>query len=75
MEAANGSREELPAPPSHIFERLAQIPGYTWDHTVDPFHSVRQGSPSVVTPLESGLLTMTASELRQLARLRRAPSS
>ncbi len=23
-----------------IYERLAQVPGYTWDSAVPPFHSV-----------------------------------
>lgn len=26
-------------PPSRIFERLAQIAGYTWDESKEPFHS------------------------------------
>lgn len=26
--------EDLPLPPARLFERLAQIPGYTWDHSV-----------------------------------------
>lgn len=30
----------LPVPPSRLFERLAQIPGYTWDQSIEPFHSV-----------------------------------
>lgn len=31
--------EDLPVPPARLFERLAQLPGYTWDHSIDPFHS------------------------------------
>ena len=27
-------------PPPRLYERLAQIPGYTWDHDTEPFHSV-----------------------------------
>lgn len=27
-------------PPKHLYERLAQIPGYTWDQSIRPFHSV-----------------------------------
>ncbi len=27
-------------PPSRLFERLAQIPGYTWDQSIKPYHSV-----------------------------------
>ena len=29
-----------PEPPPRLFERLASIPGYTWDRNVRPFHSV-----------------------------------
>ena len=28
--------EDLPLPPARLFERLAQVPGYTWDQTVRP---------------------------------------
>jgi hypothetical protein len=28
------------SPPSRLFERLAQIPGYTWDQSIKPYHSV-----------------------------------
>lgn len=31
--------EDLPLPPSRLFERLAHVPNYTWDHTIQPFHS------------------------------------
>ncbi|EAW09822.1 putative sensor histidine kinase/response regulator [Aspergillus clavatus NRRL 1] len=31
--------EDLPLPPARLFERLAQLPGYIWDQTVEPFHS------------------------------------
>ncbi|PLN76279.1 hypothetical protein BDW42DRAFT_179039, partial [Aspergillus taichungensis] len=31
--------EDLPLPPARLFERLAQLPGYTWDQSVEPFHS------------------------------------
>lgn len=31
--------EDLPLPPARLFERLAQLPGYTWDQTIEPFHS------------------------------------
>jgi len=26
--------EDLPLPPARLFERLAQVPGYTWDQSV-----------------------------------------
>lgn len=33
--------EQLPLPPNRLFERLAQIgSNYTWDQSIDPFHSV-----------------------------------
>lgn len=28
------------SPPLRLFERLAQIPGYTWDHSIKPYYSV-----------------------------------
>lgn len=31
--------EDLPLPPTRLFERLSQLPGYTWDQTSEPFHS------------------------------------
>lgn len=31
--------EDLPLPPARLFERLAQLPGYIWDQSVEPFHS------------------------------------
>lgn len=37
MAEISGSAQELPA---RLFERLAQIAGYTWDQSIDPFHSV-----------------------------------
>ena len=27
--------------PQRLYERLAQISGYTWDQSIQPFHSVR----------------------------------
>lgn len=29
-------------PPQRLYERLAQISGYTWDQSIQPFHSVRE---------------------------------
>ena len=26
--------EDLPLPPTRLFERLAHVPNYTWDHSV-----------------------------------------
>ncbi|KAI5299583.1 hypothetical protein KEM55_001989, partial [Ascosphaera atra] len=31
--------EDLPLPPECLFERLAQIPDYCWDTTIEPTHS------------------------------------
>lgn len=31
--------EDLPLPPARLFERLARLPGYSWDQTIEPFHS------------------------------------
>ena len=40
MEEAKASEEDLCGAFPRIFERLAQIPGYVWDRSVEPFHSV-----------------------------------
>ena len=29
-----------PPPPPRLFDRLAQLSGYTWDQSIEPFHSV-----------------------------------
>ncbi|KAJ5095338.1 hypothetical protein NUU61_004694 [Penicillium alfredii] len=39
MEESNLFSEDLPLPPARLFERLGQLPGYTWDQAVEPFHS------------------------------------
>lgn len=31
--------EDLPLPPARLFERLSELPGYTWDQSSEPFHS------------------------------------
>ncbi|MCJ1398047.1 hypothetical protein MMC11_001244 [Xylographa trunciseda] len=31
--------EEKPLPPPRLYERLAHISGYTWDQSLEPFHS------------------------------------
>lgn len=40
MEESNVLGDDLPLPPARLFERLAQISGYTWDPSIEPFHSV-----------------------------------
>lgn len=37
MEDNNVLGEDLPLPPAGLFERLAHIPGYTWDQSVRMF--------------------------------------
>ena len=39
MELSHFLGEDLPLPPSRLFERLAHLPGYTWDQSTEPFHS------------------------------------
>lgn len=39
MEITHILGEDLPLPPARLFERLAQLPGYTWDQSIEPFHS------------------------------------
>lgn len=34
-----GGQEDVFDPPTRLFERLRQIPGYTWDDSQEPFHS------------------------------------
>ncbi len=58
MEAEREEEEQqqrlLTSPPPYLFERLAQLPGYTWETHLPPFHSVgalmelRQHSAHVV---------------------------
>lgn len=36
-------RGKSPLAPPRLYERLAQLSGYTWDHSFQPFHSVREG--------------------------------
>ncbi|KAL4908014.1 hypothetical protein BDW74DRAFT_148417 [Aspergillus multicolor] len=53
--------EDLPLPPARLFQRLAQLPGYTWDQSFEPFHSTynhwhvfglrHAADPDVSTPL------------------------
>lgn len=31
--------EDLPLPPTRLFERLGQLPGYNWEQSLEPFHS------------------------------------
>lgn len=35
----DGAIDDYLVPPPRLFERLRQIPGYTWDDTKQPFHS------------------------------------
>ncbi|KAI9684728.1 MAG: hypothetical protein M1829_000103 [Trizodia sp. TS-e1964] len=40
MDQGSGSGfEEALSPPQNLLERLAQIPGYTWDASIQPLHS------------------------------------
>lgn len=39
MEESHHLSEDLPLPPARLFDRLSQLPGYTWDQSVEPFHS------------------------------------
>lgn len=53
--------EDLPLPPARLFQRLAQLPGYTWDQSSEPVHSTynhwhvlglrHATDPEVSTPL------------------------
>lgn len=39
MEDSHIFGEDLPLPPTRLYERLSQLYGYTWDQTSEPFHS------------------------------------
>jgi hypothetical protein len=46
--------EDLPLPPAGLFERLAQVPGYTWDHSDAKFSlcpSTQHTTTGVLLPL------------------------
>jgi len=38
-ESSGGGEDELLQPPQYLFERLAKLKGYTWDQSLEPFHS------------------------------------
>ena len=68
MKEDHAVREQLPLPPNRLFERLAQIgSNYTWDQSIDPFHSVSFHLDGRLHLHER--LTRSSSELRQLACL------
>ncbi|KAJ5288003.1 hypothetical protein N7478_003689 [Penicillium angulare] len=39
MEESHFLSDDLPLPPTRLLERLGHLPGYTWDQSVEPFHS------------------------------------
>ncbi|KAJ5174443.1 uncharacterized protein N7482_000320 [Penicillium canariense] len=39
MEESELIGDDLPLPPARLFERLSHLPGYTWDQSIEPFHS------------------------------------
>ena len=45
-------------PPPRLYERLAQLSGYTWDQSIQPFHSV-----SNFREMEDNELTVLAEDL------------
>ncbi|KAJ9615074.1 Chk1 protein kinase [Cladophialophora chaetospira] len=53
--------EDLPVAPARLFERLAQVPNYTWDRSFVPFHTSYDHwhvygilhNPEVINPRES----------------------
>lgn len=42
VEAYGVERRRALLPPPRLYERLAQLGGYTWDQSVQPFHSVSE---------------------------------
>ena len=51
MEDNDDYGEERDLPPSKLFERLAQLSGYTWDQSIEPFHSVSINALYEVLPM------------------------
>ena len=51
--------------PQRLYERLAQISGYTWDQSIQPFHSVRKTTlgKDVFTDFRDGRLTTIGMSL------------
>ncbi|KAJ5493210.1 hypothetical protein N7539_001956 [Penicillium diatomitis] len=39
MEESHLIGDDLPLPPTRLFERLGHLPGYKWDPSIEPFHS------------------------------------
>lgn len=39
MAPTGGGENDVPQPPQHLYERLALLKGYTWDQTIELFHS------------------------------------
>ncbi|KAI9374281.1 hypothetical protein BJX61DRAFT_540920 [Aspergillus egyptiacus] len=72
--------EDLPLPPARLFQRLAQLPGYTWDQSHEPFHSTynhwhvfglrHAAEPDASTPLatSSGTSSVARSSPRTESR-------
>ncbi|KAL3496895.1 hypothetical protein BJX62DRAFT_232091 [Aspergillus germanicus] len=72
--------EDLPLPPARLFQRLAQLPGYTWDQSIEPFHSTYNhwhvfglryaADPEILTPLatSSGPSSIARSSPRTESR-------
>ncbi|KAL4878703.1 hypothetical protein BJY04DRAFT_195444 [Aspergillus karnatakaensis] len=72
--------EDLPLPPARLFQRLAQLPGYSWDQSIEPFHSTYNHwhvfglrhalDPDIFTPLatSSGPSSIARSSPRTESR-------
>lgn len=60
MDRTDGSDEGQPSPPARVFERLAQLSGYTWDQSFGPFHSVsgEKYAPSQTTVTDPGSIEL-----------------
>ncbi|EPS29906.1 hypothetical protein PDE_04856 [Penicillium oxalicum 114-2] len=39
MDESHLMGDDLPLPPTRLFERLGHLPGYKWDLSIEPFHS------------------------------------
>lgn len=74
-----GGQPTLPTPPPSLFERLAQLPGYTWETNLRPFHSVgalmfEGGQSADVMPRHTIIGTSLDIGIRIRQRVHRPPN-
>ena len=63
-----GGGEDSLQPPSHLFERLAQLKGYTWDESFEPFYSASTQRRSVDQHTDPSSFRATATGMSSVRR-------